>query len=201
MCPIDLARTFRRALALAVLTSGLWSQAATADATAAAAPAAEQEEALAAILQPEMVLAQSCGGAGMTCCPVEPKCQSGLVCNSNNICRTPCGDGGQRCCPGGTCNPGFACNSNSICRTCGREGDICCAGNTCNAGLVCTGGRCQKPCGGLFQACCGSVCTEPGTICNQVTKQCVACGSFGGPCCPNNVCFNGTCEPFTFTCR
>ena len=142
---------------------------------------------------PAVQLVQSCGTiAGQSCCP-GGICYQGLVCNSNNICRTPCGAAGQRCC-NGTCNTGLACNANNICRTCGGNGDICCAGNTCGAGLACKGGRCE-PCGGQNQPCCGSVCNSAGLACDFTTNTCRVCGFLGTYCCPYAPqCSEGSCK-------
>jgi hypothetical protein len=98
-----------------------------------------------------------CGGAGQSCCPFNT-CNSGLVCNSNGICRNPCGAAGQRCCDG-TCNAGLACNSRNICRTCGGSGLACDLNtNTC------------RVCGFLGTFCCPyapqcseGTCKVPGT--------------------------------------
>src|SRR4051794_6437600 len=64
------------------------------------------------------IAAINCGAASQICCPGN-FCNTGLVCNSNGICRTPCGGAGERCCTNQTCDAPLACNPNGICRTCG----------------------------------------------------------------------------------
>jgi hypothetical protein len=53
---------------------------------------------------------------------------------------TTCGGRAQQCCPGGVCYGGYACNSNNVCRTpCGAYQERCCggAGGTCGFLLAC----------------------------------------------------------------
>jgi hypothetical protein len=145
-----------------------------------------------------------CGNAGQTCCATKPKCATGLECNGNNICRTPCGGATERCCTNQVCDPGLGCNANGICHACGASGDICCAGNTCNSTsgqpLECLAGRCT-PCGGPGEKCCGTLC-ETGLICDTVHNQCDYCGSLiGEPCCPGATCYLGTCNISSYTCQ
>lgn len=199
MLSIAFASPIRRLLLVMMGVScffALGTQAQTVPDPCATAPASEAA-AVGNSQSSIQLAAYLCGGAGQRCCPLNT-CNSGLVCNSNGICRTPCGGAGERCCTGGTCNsPNLACNSSGICRTCGGSGDICCAGNTCSSGLVCNGGRCTAPCGGFGQACCSGVCYGGELICSFGTNTCIACGRLFEPCCAGNKCAVGTCNGST----
>jgi hypothetical protein len=113
-----------------------------------------------------------------------------------------CGAAGQFCCVNQACNSGLACNSSNVCRACGGDGNICCTTKPkCSTGLTCTDGRCAAPppppCGGNGQACCttGSKCGG-GLACDLTQNKCAPCGYYGTYCCPSNppYCSEGSCQ-------
>lgn len=90
-----------------------------------------------------------CGAAGQSCCAEEPRCEDGLTCNANGICRR-CGNLGQRCCVGGACLGELTCSPSNSCvlpQSCGSPGEPCCSGTFCEAGTRCLAGVCQSSCG------------------------------------------------------
>ncbi|MEA2599550.1 MAG: hypothetical protein QOF89_542 [Acidobacteriota bacterium] len=192
----------RRILLAALAASALFTL--RAEAQTVAPPCDPASDPAFAIATPEaqsplQLAAIPCGAASQICCP-GGFCNTGLVCNSNGICRTPCGAAGQRCCPNQACDAGLACNSSGICRTCGGNGDICCGGNTCSSGLVCNGGRCAPPCGGYNQPCCNGTCGAF-LACAPRINTCIPCGFTGAACCPGNYCSPGTCNTINNLCE
>jgi photosystem II stability/assembly factor-like uncharacterized protein len=134
-------------------------------------------------------LKTECGAAGQTCCASGDRCESGLECTSDNLCRA-CGAEGQGCCGGTSCNADLICDGQAICRACGGAGQGCCAGSTCAFGLECFSDNVCRACGNEGQDCCGGTHCATGLEC-AADKRCHPCGSDGEICCANDRCGAG----------
>lgn len=120
------------------------------------------------------------------------------------------GDIGDVCtadqwCDGGICR-------NGVCEVCGRPGDRCCPGNECyygSEGYRCdNAGFCSND-SGVDEEYCGYAgrpqCSwAPGTCYTGIAlgNNCVACGDYYQPCCPNTAyeCDYGVCDTSTRIC-